>query len=136
MKNQKKRKLFLGVSPIGGPVLKSRRHARKITSKFHSIQNKVYLLEKKMQLDEKQLNNTVDLLSSSSSSSHGDFEKDAKCAIDSLKSELQLLGGRNRYQQASIVSTQHFKTSRCVKNANNCQQLIFVIFLIGGLFRR
>ena len=125
MKNQRKRKLFLGVSPIGGPVLKSRRHARKITSKFHSIQNKVYLLEKNMQLGEKQLNN-VDISSSSSSSSHGNIDMDAKCAIDSLKSELQLLGGRNRYQQASIVSTQHFKTSRCVKVSNN-HELLFII---------
>ena len=115
MKNQRKRKLFLGVSPIGGPVLKSRRHARNITSKFHTIQNKVCLLEKNMQLGEKQLNN-VDISSSSSSSSHGNIDMDAKCAIDSLNSELQLLGGRNRYQQASIVSTQHFKTSRYVKS--------------------
>ena len=96
-------------------MLKSRRHARKVTSKFHSIQNKMYLLEKTLQIDEKvqyAIEKSSSSSSSSSSTSHGDYDKDTQCAIDSLKNELQLLGGRDRYQQASIISTQHFKTSR------------------------
>ena len=94
MKSQrKKRKLFLGVSPIGGPVLKSRRVARNITSKFHSIQNQIHLLERNVP-----------------ESVEDDMERKAK--ICSLRKDIEEIGGRDRYQQASIISTQHFKTSR------------------------
>jgi hypothetical protein len=86
------KKLFLGVKPIGGPTLKSRRVARIVTSKYHSIRNEQVQISKSTGLSEK--------------------EKNGK--IKALETELDELGGTNRYQQASIISTEFFKTSRWV----------------------
>jgi len=96
MTQKRKRKLFLGVNPIGGPVLKSRRLARIITSKFHNIQNSIHLLSVS-----KQETNVSNL-------QNGDIE----AKINALNEQLTRLGGRSRYQEASIISTNHFKTSR------------------------
>ena len=80
---KRKRKLFTGIVPIGGPSVKSRRLARKITSKFHELNNK--------------LGRTT-----------------AKEEIQNIENEIDALGGRNRYQEASVVTTSHHKTSKWV----------------------
>jgi hypothetical protein len=88
----RKRKLFLGSAPIGGAAVKSRRVARKITSQYHLIQNEKSLVEKDTTLTEE--------------------EKASK--LSALQRNMDEIGGTNRYQQASIVNTQHFKTSKWV----------------------
>lgn len=88
----RKRKLFTGIKPIGGPTLKSRRVARVVTSKYHSIRN-----------EQAQVSQNLDL---------SECEKQER--LDVLEKQLVEIGGTNRYQQASIISTQHFKTSRWV----------------------
>src|SRR2546423_765110 len=88
----RKRKLFTGTKPIGGPTLKSRRVARVVTSKYHSIRN-----------EQAQVTQSNDLSA---------VEKQEK--LNTLEQQLNEIGGTNRYQQASIISTQHFKTSRWV----------------------
>lgn len=80
---KRKRKLFTGVVPIGGPSVKSRRLARKITSRFHELNNKL-----------------------------GDTENSEE--ITSIELEIESLGGRSRYQEASVVTTAHHKTSKWV----------------------
>jgi hypothetical protein len=105
MTQKRKRKLFLGVNPIGGPVLKSRRLARIITSKFHNIQNSIHLLSVSKQ--ETNVSNCPDM-GDTSDLQNGDIE----AKINALNEQLTRLGGRNRYQEASIISTNHFKTSR------------------------
>lgn len=88
----RKRKLHLGSTPIGGAAVKSRRLAREITSKYHVIQNEKALVEKETELSAK--------------------AKQQK--LSALDEQMTELGGTNRYQQASIISTQHFKTSKWV----------------------
>lgn len=88
----RKRKLHLGNVPIGGAPVKSRRLARTITSQYHVIQNERTLVQ----------NNSA--LSAA--------ERSKKLA--DLDVEMEKIGGTNRYQQASIISTQHFKTSKWV----------------------
>ncbi len=88
----RRKKLFLGTKSIGGPTLKSRRVARIVTSKYHSIRN-----------EQVQVNKNTELSS------------EAKAQrLKSLDLELDKIGGTNRYQQASIISTQFFKTSKWV----------------------
>lgn len=81
----KRGKLFTGVRPIGGKAIKSRRIARQVTSSYHAIRNEMEAL--------------------------GD--KDKKRHAE-LSSQLVALGGTDAYQQASVTSTAHFKTSRWV----------------------
>lgn len=88
----RKRKLFTGTKPIGGPTLKSRRVARVVTSKYHSIRN-----------EQAQVSQNTELTAQ---------EKSERLRY--LEKQLEVIGGTNRYQQASIISTQHFKTSRWV----------------------
>lgn len=88
----RKRKLHLGNKPIGGAPVKSRRLARTITSKYHVIQNEKKLVEHDISLSESE-------------------KKDKLAALDD---EMEKMGGTNKYQQASIVNTQHFKTSKWV----------------------
>ena len=89
----RKRKLILGTTSIGGKALKSRRKAREVTSQYHNIQNELSILTK----------------------NHAALPK---VAIEKSKSELlkklDAIGGVDKYQQASIISTAHFKTSRWV----------------------
>ena len=91
------RKLLTGVAPIGGPSLKSRREARRVTSAYHIIRN--------------------EMQSIGTSSSLSNDEKQSKKA--KLEAQLVDIGGTNRYQEASIVSTKHFKTSRWVISSIN-----------------
>ena len=88
----RKRKLHLGNTPIGGAAVKSRRLAREITSKYHVIQNEKSHVAKEADLS--------------------DEAKQQK--LSALDEQMVELGGTNRYQQASIISTQHFKTSKWV----------------------
>lgn len=92
-KGQKK-KVQLGVKPIGGSnIVKSRKMARRITSQFHVIQ--------------KQKQKVLAMPSGE--------EREEK--LKELESNLESLGGIDKYQQASVVSTQHFKTSKWVVQA-------------------
>ena len=88
----RKRKLFLGTEPIGGKDMKSRRKARFVTSQYHNIRNEMAAVDKDKMItaDEKQ-------------------EKQVH-----LNERLEAIGGVNKYQQASIISTSHFRTSRWV----------------------
>ena len=80
------------VKPLAGTKsLKSRRLARVVTSKYHSIRNEISLV------DQSSLSKT-----------------EKKARKDVLGQKLEDIGGTNRYQEASIISTQHFKTSRWV----------------------
>lgn len=88
----RKRKLFLGTEPIGGKDMKSRRKARFVTSQYHNIRNEMAAIDKDQMIsaDEKQ-------------------EKQVH-----LNERLEAIGGVKKYQQASIISTSHFRTSRWV----------------------
>lgn len=84
------------LKPIGGSngVLKSRRIAREITGKYHVIQNEIEQIDKR-KLNKKSLPN------------------DENRRIE-LVAEMEKNGGVDFYQKASIISTEHFKTSRWV----------------------
>jgi 25S rRNA (adenine2142-N1)-methyltransferase len=88
----RKRKLFLGTEPIGGKVMKSRRKARFVTSQYHNIRNEISAID----------NNSL----------IRPDDKDEKKKL--LNERLEAIGGVDKYQQASIISTSHFKTSRWV----------------------
>ena len=85
----RKRKLFTGNKPLGqqNTAVKSRRVARKITSNYHLIQSEISQLKEK-------------------------GEEGIRLA--ELEGALEENGGINRYQQASVISTSHFKTSRWI----------------------
>ena len=93
----RKRKLHLGNTPIGGGAMKSRRIARNVTSQYHVIQNERSLVMQNTTLSEEQ--------------------KQERLA--ELEQRMTDIGGTNKYQQASIVSTQHFKTSKWVAGTLN-----------------
>ena len=84
----RKRKLLTGITPLGGPSLKSRRAAREVTSKYHSMRNELVKVQANGNLD--------------------DDEKEMR--VRELEAELEGIGGTNRYQEASIISTNHFKS--------------------------
>ena len=88
----RKRKLHLGNTPIGGAAVKSRRLARSITSQYHVIQNERSLINQDNSLT--------------------DHERQTK--LEALNEQMESIGGTNKYQQASIINTQHFKTSKWV----------------------
>ena len=93
--------------PIGGVVVKSRRLARKITSAYHEIQN-----ERKRLLDAVAdgVSATTDHCTQTSMLD----EMDRAIKLKALDERMKDIGGTDRYQQASIVNTQHFKTSKWV----------------------
>jgi hypothetical protein len=84
----RKRKLFTGNIPIGGSSIKSRRVARKVTSKFHELNN--LLVQKTLEMENDNNSNNAN-----------------SNEIQKLKRSIEELGGRNKYQEASIISTQH-----------------------------
>ncbi|KAJ1441728.1 hypothetical protein B484DRAFT_101886 [Ochromonadaceae sp. CCMP2298] len=87
----RKKRLHLGQKPIGGQAVKSRRVARKITSEYHLIQNeRSQVVNSALPPDQQVLK------------------------LGLLDTRLESIGGTHAYQQASIVSTQHFRTSRWV----------------------
>lgn len=85
-----KRKLYTGNRPIGGGAIKSRRVAREVTGQYHQLRNELDVLQQ--------------VKGGSSSSAR----------VRELEQSLEALGGTDAYQQASIISTRHFKTSRWV----------------------
>ena len=70
-------------TPIGGKAMKSRKLARKVTSKYHELNAKLKT----------------------------SLTKEEKVAI---KDEIKALGGIDKYQQASVISTQFFNTSKFI----------------------
>eukprot|EP01038_Epipyxis_sp_PR26KG_P005063 gene5063-7067_t len=93
----RKRKLFTGVQPIGGHSLKSRRLARLITSQYHNIRNEKFAI------------------TSTNIDNDGSKSNDINSnRIKELENKMENIGGIEKYQQASIISTNHFKTSRWV----------------------
>jgi len=97
----KRQRIKLNARPIGGFTdVRSRKVARRLTSQYHEINNEVA-----------QIDYELHKLSSSSLVSQ-------KHALESrrkeLLSKLEDNGGVHRYQQASVVSTEYFKTSRFV----------------------
>ncbi len=84
---KRKRKLFTGVAPIGQRPIKSRRLARKVTSSFHDLTRKISTLENDLTLPVRERG------------SH----------IRALEDQVIAMGGRERYQEASIISTKHHK---------------------------
>ncbi len=89
----RKRKLFLGNRPIAGAVVKSRRAARKITTEYHRKIHEIAKLKQEQDLQQ---------------------EDTPIHRIKELEKELIQSGGIDRYQQASQISTSHFKTSRWI----------------------
>jgi hypothetical protein len=98
MVRHKKRKLkAIGVKPIGGNIVKSRKKARQITSKYHAIlKRKQILLEQERNTNEKE---------------------DISRQLEDLENELFQIGGIDSYQEASVISTNHFKTSKWIIQA-------------------
>lgn len=102
----RKRKMFTtGVVPIGGPRLKSRREARKVTSRFHQLQNEI-----------------GEIINTTTTTDHGadaapaavELNTQKQKHIERLEQSMEDMGGRDRYQQASVVTTMHHSTSKWV----------------------
>jgi hypothetical protein len=159
----RKRKLYLGIKPIGRCVIKSRRLARHITSQYHIIQNEKNILESHnmhhhddtnisttatIESRSNSINNTVhsnsNVMCSNDNRSrnitmniynnddihHSNKEISAsnillseedkrKKRLEELDKQMDDIGGTNAYQQASIINTQHFKTSKWVYDVIN-----------------
>lgn len=72
--------------------MKSRRKARFVTSQYHNIRNEMAAIDNDRLLPVS--------------------DKDDQKRV--LNQKLEAIGGVNKYQQASIISTSHFKTSKWV----------------------
>lgn len=79
-------------APIGGAAVKSRRVARSITSRYHLLQNERAQVQRAEHLS----------------------EEEKRARINELQQQMDALGGTSKYQQASIVNTSLFKTSKWV----------------------
>lgn len=92
-KKKKKRKKRKKPPPsLAAPVMKSRRVARGVTTNFHRITHEIDRVRSDASIDE-----------------------DTRAQrLDTLTGDLQALGGRTAYQDASIVNTSMFRTSRYV----------------------
>lgn len=95
MGKAKKKTLFLGVKPIGGSAVKSRRVARKVTTQYHTLIQQKNLVTADASLD----------------------QQDKQHQLDEIEAKLEDIGGINRYQEASVVSTKHFSTSKWIIQA-------------------
>ncbi|RYG97966.1 hypothetical protein EON65_52055 [archaeon] len=91
----KKRALFTGNKPIGGPAMKSRRVARKVTSQYH-----ILITEKTQISQDRALS-----------------KQEKQLKLSEIDQKLEKIGGINKYQEASIISTQHFSTSKWILQA-------------------
>ncbi|RQM30509.1 hypothetical protein B5M09_001640 [Aphanomyces astaci] len=78
--------------PIGPPPVKSRRRARELTTEFHRVTHELQRLK----------------------SSKAKKDDDASQRVQELEHRLKEMGGREAYQDASILSTSLHKTSRWV----------------------
>lgn len=95
LKRRKKKKPHKRKKPppsLAAPVMKSRRVARDVTTKFHRITHEIDRIK--------------------SDNLMGEDTKAQR--LDTLTSDLKALGGRIAYQDASIVNTSMFRTSRYV----------------------
>jgi 25S rRNA (adenine2142-N1)-methyltransferase len=102
----RKRKMFTtGVVPIGGPRLKSRREARKVTSQFHKLQNEIGEILNSTKDGDKETVSVTDAAVMS---------EDKQRQVEFLEQSIEAMGGRDRYQQASVVTTAHHSTSKWV----------------------
>jgi 25S rRNA (adenine2142-N1)-methyltransferase len=95
IKNKKKKKYRKNKAPpsLAVPTMTSRRRARKVTTNFHRLTHEINRL-KSIKDDEETSNK-----------------------IRSLEQQLEEAGGRKTYQDASIVSTTMFRTSKFVTSA-------------------
>jgi 25S rRNA (adenine2142-N1)-methyltransferase len=94
-KASRKKTLHLGVKPIGGPVMKSRRVARKVTTQFHTLNQQKNLIQANSNLSQS--------------------EKQRQLA--EIDRKIEEIGGINKYQEASVISTKHFSTSKWIVQA-------------------
>jgi hypothetical protein len=93
-----KRKYFTGNRPVGQRgQIKSRKVARKITSEYHNRRNSLALV--KAQLGNESDKKVCKML---------------KQQIHDIEALIDASGGTDIYQKASILSTQHFSTSKWV----------------------
>lgn len=111
-----------GVVPIGGPRLKSRREARKVTSQFHKLQNEIGEI----------LNATDDANDSDTpTQNRSALSSNKKQQLYVLEKSIEAMGGRDRYQQASVVTTSHHSTSKwVVSGATPLQRILFYITIL------
>lgn len=93
MGTKRKRKLFTGNTPIGGKPIKSRRVARIVTSRFHDLT--------------RSLKDAEDAVNRAPSEERLTLQK----RVRDIQAELTAIGGRHRYQEASIISTQHHQVT-------------------------
>ena len=86
---KRKRKLHLGTIPLGGPSIKSRRLARKITTEYHILTKEINLAEN---------------VSVNNRNSEINVQSHKK---EILQKYLEGIGGADKYQQASLINTRH-----------------------------
>lgn len=100
----RKRKLFTGVAPIGGHRVKSLREARRITSRFHQLNNEIGLLSSPNR-------NPLEPAAVAPAPAAAAEEEERRMKKQQIEQEIEKLGGRDRYQQASVVTTTHHKVT-------------------------
>jgi 25S rRNA (adenine2142-N1)-methyltransferase len=100
-KKKKKRKKKRKAATLAPPPIKSRKVARVVTSKFHEITHELERLE----------------------NSPTKLKHVEKLRVQELKQELDNLGGRQRYQDASKISTRHNRTVKYVCSVLTSLQL-------------
>ena len=86
---KRKRRLFTGVVPIGRRPIKSRRVAREVTSAFHQLTREMHQVQQRDDIP----------------------ECDKRTQLTEINSQISELGGRQRYQEASVTSTRYHKVS-------------------------
>lgn len=101
----RKRKLFTGVAPIGGHRVKSLREARRITSRFHQLNNEIGLLSSPNR------NPLEPATVAPAPAAAAEEEEERRMKKQQIEQEIEKLGGRDRYQQASVVTTTHHKVT-------------------------
>ncbi len=72
--------------------MKSRRLARRVTSQYHNLRQQIATIEQSTTLSKLQ----------------------KKEEIAKIKEQIDSIGGINKYQEASVISTQHFQTSKWI----------------------
>eukprot|EP01138_Halocafeteria_seosinensis_P006669 gb/GECG01006817.1/.p1 GENE.gb/GECG01006817.1/~~gb/GECG01006817.1/.p1 ORF type:complete len:369 (+),score=44.88 gb/GECG01006817.1/:1-1107(+) len=87
------------VKDYSGPTIKSRRLARKLTTEFHRIHQELTQLQE---------------LEEAEGSGGTSKVRYRQKRMEELQKQLDEMGGREMYQEASAISTEHFKSSRFV----------------------
>ena len=83
--------------PVVAPPMKSLKRARKVTSKFHKITHAINQLQQEQQEQQQ--------------------EQQQQQQLQALQTELEELGGREVYQQASVVTTARCSSTKWVVKA-------------------